>query len=165
MGIKFVDLQDKFLFKILVAVQKKNACWLPCFGWNDFSLRKHPLLLALRRWGRLADERNTSPKSTRRHAKMDKFIFGTPWLPDSLCKHWLRHQYGVSVAESQTFLLAKRPQRWRARRNGCFRRLEWFGRLKRWGNGFESSIYSFSQDLEDVFENHHLVYCLFCLCC
>ena len=35
----------------------------------------------------------------------------------------LRHQYGISVAESQTFLRAKRPQRRRARRNGCFRRL------------------------------------------
>ena len=35
----------------------------------------------------------------------------------------LRHQYGISVAESQTFLLAKRPQRRRARRNRCFRRL------------------------------------------
>ena len=35
----------------------------------------------------------------------------------------LRHQYGIYVAESQTFLLAKRPQRWRARRNGCFCRL------------------------------------------
>ena len=35
----------------------------------------------------------------------------------------LRHQYGISVAKSQTFLLAKRPQQRRARRNGCFRRL------------------------------------------
>ena len=35
----------------------------------------------------------------------------------------LRHQYGISVAESQTFLRARRPQRRRARRNGCFRRL------------------------------------------
>ena len=35
----------------------------------------------------------------------------------------LRHQYGISVAESQTFLRAKRLQRRRARRNGCFRRL------------------------------------------
>ena len=35
----------------------------------------------------------------------------------------LRHRYGISVAESQTFLLAKRPQQRRARRNGCFRRL------------------------------------------
>ena len=35
----------------------------------------------------------------------------------------LRHQYGISAAESQTFLLAKRPQWRRARRNGCFRRL------------------------------------------
>ena len=35
----------------------------------------------------------------------------------------LGHQYGISVAESQTFLRAERPQRRRARRNGCFRRL------------------------------------------
>ena len=35
----------------------------------------------------------------------------------------LRHQYGISVTESETFLRAKRPQRRRARRNGCFRRL------------------------------------------
>ena len=35
----------------------------------------------------------------------------------------VRHQYGILAAESQTFLLAKRPQRPRARRNGCFRRL------------------------------------------
>ena len=34
----------------------------------------------------------------------------------------LRHQCGISIAESQTFLLAKRPQRRRARRNGCFRK-------------------------------------------
>ena len=35
----------------------------------------------------------------------------------------LRHQYGISAAESQTFLRAKRLLRRRARRNGCFRRL------------------------------------------
>ena len=35
----------------------------------------------------------------------------------------LCHQYGISVAESQTFLLAKRLWRRRARRNGCIRRL------------------------------------------
>ena len=39
-------------------------------------------------WSSLADEHNTLPKSTRRHVKLDKFIFGTPWLPDLLCKHW-----------------------------------------------------------------------------
>ena len=38
----------------------------------------------------------------------------------------LRHQYGISAAESQsTFRRAKLPQRRRARRNGCFRRLHW----------------------------------------
>ena len=35
----------------------------------------------------------------------------------------LRHQYGIYVAELQTFLLVKRPQWRRARRNGCFLRL------------------------------------------
>ena len=39
-------------------------------------------------WSSLADEHNTLPKSTRRHVKLDKFVFGTPWLPDLLCKHW-----------------------------------------------------------------------------
>ena len=36
----------------------------------------------------------------------------------------LRHQYGISATESQTFLRAKRPQRRKATRNGCFRRLQ-----------------------------------------
>ena len=35
----------------------------------------------------------------------------------------LPHQYGISATESQMFLRAKRPQRRRARRNGCFHRL------------------------------------------
>ena len=65
------------------------------------SLRKHPFLLALRCWGRF----------TRRNV----CDFGTPWLPDLLRKHWLRHQYGISAAESQTFLRLKRPQRQGAR--------------------------------------------------
>ena len=39
-------------------------------------------------WCLLADEHNSSPKLTRRHIKLDKFIFGTPWLPDLLYKHW-----------------------------------------------------------------------------
>ena len=45
-----------------------------------------------------------------------------PLPPDS--GQILRHQYGISVAETQTFLLAKSPQWRRASRNGCFRRLE-----------------------------------------
>ena len=43
----------------------------------------------------------------------------------------LRHQYGISVAESQTFLRVKRPQRRRTRRNGCFRRLPFFGSTRK----------------------------------
>ena len=35
----------------------------------------------------------------------------------------LNQQYGIFIAESQRFLWAKRPKRWGARRNGCFRRL------------------------------------------
>ena len=35
----------------------------------------------------------------------------------------LRHQYGMSAAELQTFLHAKCPQLRRAKRNGCFRGL------------------------------------------
>ena len=31
-----------------------------------------------------------------------------------------RHQYGISVSESQMFVLAKRPQQTGTRRNGCF---------------------------------------------
>ena len=36
----------------------------------------------------LADEHKTLPISTRRHVKLNKFIFKTPWLLDLLCKHW-----------------------------------------------------------------------------
>ena len=35
----------------------------------------------------------------------------------------MHHKYGISVAESQTFLRAKRPQQQRAWRNRCFCRL------------------------------------------
>ena len=74
-------------------------------------------------WSSLADEHNTSPKSTRRHAKLGKFIFDYHDYRIYYVNIDLRHQYGISIAESQTFLLAKRPQRRRARRNVCFRRL------------------------------------------
>ena len=42
---------------------------------------------------------------------MNKFAFENPSLPDLLpyVNIDLLHQYGISVAESQTFLLAKRP--------------------------------------------------------
>ena len=48
---------------------------------------------------------------------------GSHGVPNINSVQILRHQYGISAAESQTFLLAKRPRRRRARRNGCFRRL------------------------------------------
>ena len=67
---------------------------------------------------------NTTPyqNSTRKHVKFDKFIFGTPWLLDLLCKHW----FASSVWNFSRWVAdvpPKRPQLRRARRNGCFRRL------------------------------------------
>ena len=41
----------------------------------------------------------------------------------------LRHQYGISVTESQMFLLVKGPQRPGARKDGCFHRLVYGGQL------------------------------------
>ena len=32
----------------------------------------------------------------------------------------LRHQYGIYVTETETFLLEKRPERRGMKRNGCF---------------------------------------------
>ena len=74
----------------------------------------------VRRW----TQHFTQMKLTRRNLKLNKFTFGTPWLRDLLSKHWFVSSVWISVAESQTFLHAKRPQRWRAWRNGCFRRLK-----------------------------------------
>ena len=65
------------------------------------SLRKHPFLLALRCWGRF----------TRRNV--------CDFEPHDYRIYYvnidLRHQYGISVAGSQTFLRVKRPQRQGAR--------------------------------------------------
>ena len=84
-------------------------------------LKKH---LSFAAWSTLADEHNTLPKSNRRHVKLVKFISGPSWLPNLLCKHWFASSVWNFCPESQTFLRAKRPQQRRARRNGCFRRLE-----------------------------------------
>ena len=59
--------------------------------------RKHLSLLEL-----VADKHNTLPKSARRHVKLLKFIFGTPRLPDLLCKH---HGFASIIME---FLLPSR---------------------------------------------------------
>ena len=88
--------------------QNGNVCGTLC------SLRKHPFLHALRRWGRFV-RRNVCDSATE-----IPYWFGSPWLPDLLSKHW----FASSVWNfSQTFLHAKRPYLRRARRNGYFRRL------------------------------------------
>ena len=57
--------------------------------------------LSFQCWSSFADEHNTFLKSTRTNVKSNKFAFGNIDL---------RHQYGgISVVESQKFLLAKRP--------------------------------------------------------
>ena len=58
-----------------------------------------------------------------RNVKWNKFAFGTDEYQIYYVNIDLRHQYGISVAESQTFLRVKRPQWRRARKNGCFSRL------------------------------------------
>ena len=56
--------------------------------------------------------------------KSNKFAFGTPRLYRIYYVNIdLRHQYGIKVAESQTFLRAKRPKRRGARWNGWIRRI------------------------------------------
>ena len=84
------------------------------------SLRKHPFLLAFRRCGRF-DRRNVCDSTTEIPYWWRKIC------PESGQKRWLVDGvvtlYRISVAESRTFLRVKRPQRRRARRNGCFRRL------------------------------------------
>ena len=49
-----------------------------------------------------ADEHNTFPKSTIRHVKLDKFIFGTPWLPNLLCKQL------ICIISMEFLLLSRR---------------------------------------------------------
>ena len=55
-----------------------NICWIYSSLEEEFEFC----------WSSLADEHKHLPKSTRRHIKLYKFVFGTPWLPDLFCKHW-----------------------------------------------------------------------------
>ena len=84
---------------------KQNSQYL----WNIFFSRRSiwVLLELLRSW-------------TQHFTKIDQEKRFINVNIDSL------HKYGIYVAESQTFLLAKRPQRRGASRNGCFRRLRFF---------------------------------------
>ena len=52
---------------------------------------------------------NTKLKSTRRHTKLDKIIFGTKWIPDLLCKHWFASSVDdiADVPLRETSLVAK----------------------------------------------------------
>ena len=58
-----------------------------------------------------ADEHNTLVKLTRRNVKLNNLDVEPHDYRIYCVNINLRHQYGISVAESQTFLRAKRPQR------------------------------------------------------
>ena len=74
-------------------------------------------------WISFTDEHNSLPKSTRWNVKLNKLHLEPHDYRIYYVNIDLRHQYGISVTESKTFLRAKRPQRRGAMRNGCFRRL------------------------------------------
>ena len=68
--------------------------------------------------------------------KSNKFTFGTPRLYQIYYVNIdLRHQYGIKVAESQTFLRAKRPKRRGARWNG------WIRRIAGWPLAFHAGVF------------------------
>ena len=68
----------------------------------------------------------TLSKIDQKTRKIGQIYIWNPMTTGLYCVNIdLRHQYRISVAESQTFLSAKRPQRRRARRNGCFRSLKY----------------------------------------
>ena len=71
-------------------------------------------------WSLFANEHHTLPKSTRRNENWTYLHLEPHAYQIYDVNIDLRHQYAISVAESQTFLLAKRPKRRGARRNGYF---------------------------------------------
>ena len=74
-------------------------------------------------WISFTDEHNSLPKSTRWNVKLNKLHLEPHDYGIYYVNIDLRHQCGISVTESKTFLRVKRPQRRGAMRNGCFRRL------------------------------------------
>ena len=68
----------------------------------------------------------------------------------------LCHQYGISVAQSRMFLCVKRPQRRRARRNGCFCRLFKRERGHLLGHLQYSTAMMFSSFILTYPHRHHL---------
>ena len=103
-------------------LQQNSQNW-----WNIFFFRRSiwGLLELFRRW------KQHFSKIDQENVKLNKFGCGTHDYQIYYVNIDVRHHYGISFAESQTFLRAKRPQRRRARRNGCFRRLAFNNNKKR----------------------------------
>ena len=84
----------------------------------------------------VVDEHNTLPKSTRRNVKLNKFVLGTPWLPDILCKHWFTSsvwnfcRWVADVPPRETSQVARREEtRLFSQANSTVDKV---GREKRW---------------------------------
>ena len=85
-----------FSYCLQITDKRQKAAKVKCK--RDESLTKQPILIcgiqsSLEEafefcWSSFEDEHNTLPKSTRRNVELNKFAFGTPWLPNLLCKHW-----------------------------------------------------------------------------
>ena len=74
-------------------------------------------------WSSLANKHETLPKLTRRNTNRTNLHFKPQVYQINYVNIELGHQYGIPVTETQTFPLAKRPERRGKKRNSCFRRL------------------------------------------
>ena len=96
----------KVLLGIFVA--RKNSRFSSLFAAEDvsrFRVENSTLMSSF------ADEHNTLVKLTRRNVKLNNLDVEPHGYRIYCVNINLRHQYGISVAESQTFLRAKLPQR------------------------------------------------------
>ena len=91
-----------------IFVARKNSRFSSLFAAKDvsrFRVENSTLMSSF------ADEHNTLVKLTRRNVKLNNLDVEPHDYRIYCVNINLRHQYGISVAESQTFLRAKLPQR------------------------------------------------------
>ena len=92
---------------------RKKRIWIPVFSRSIWVLRE---LIA--RWTQ------HFTKIDQEKCKIEQICIWNPMtVPDLLCKHYLCHQYGISVTALQMFFLAKHCQQQGMRRYGSFHRL------------------------------------------
>ena len=85
--------------------------------WNIFFSRRSIWVSC---FSTFANEHNTLPKSTRRNVKLNKFAFGTAWLPELSCKHWFKSSvWNLCRWVADVPPRENDPQRQWTRRNVC----------------------------------------------